>query len=162
MAGRQLHRRTGPQAPWRPLTLQRTRPEAPGTPTKSKTMETDPKLEQSDPSGSRPSACCVSPTVIAALLEAHGNTCRLIESLPVLCRRSRKRLIRELVDITCAIDDFSTPLPPGTPDAGNGVTKDEGLEYSGRLAMPEGSIPSAAPSQHNAKDMGRATDSESI
>jgi hypothetical protein len=101
------------------------------------------KNEQTRSSGADSVPCCVSSTVIAALLEAHVNTCRLIESLPLFCRRSRKRLIRELVDITCAIDDFSTPLPPGTPDAGNDET--------GEARSSEGSIPSAAPSQHNVK-----------
>ena len=70
--------------------------------------ESDLNKQQSG-GGRRPSPCCGSLSgvvALAALYElgnAHARTCSVIESLPLLCRRSRRRLIQELVDLTCAI-----------------------------------------------------------
>ena len=55
--------------------------------------------------------------IIAALVRAHSNTCKLIANLPVWCFKARRELVQQLADITCAIDDFARKayIPEPTP-----------------------------------------------
>lgn len=53
-----------------------------------------------------------SKLVALALTKTHENTCNLIEKLPIWCYKSRKKLIKELIQITCAIDDILTEDNP--------------------------------------------------
>ena len=122
--------------------------------------------------GCRLATCCASSfgDRLRKTMEAHNMTqtefaeksgCQLAEINHWVSGRRQPhvsnlaRLIRVLpharLDWLIAGGNNLTPLPPGTPDAGNDATKDDGLEYSGRLMTSEGSIPSAAPILHNVK-----------
>lgn len=66
-------------------------------------------MDSEQPHEARPPAGVAECEVLAALLSAHGNTCKLIAELPPRCWKSRHRLITELIDLSCAMDDFAAP-----------------------------------------------------